>query len=144
MSAGSPSHSLPPLSPLPPSSASSVASYAASSYTNSRAGQARILFPLQRCSLTAFTALKIFLIIMTNFLLLIGAGLFSKAVWAFEENAYMRIVGSSSDDTGGTGPGSYNVRGNVWHLDCCSRSSGGWSIFYAIFGWQNSATRKIP
>ena len=27
------------------------------------------------------------MIVMTNFLLLIGAGLFSKAVWAFQENA---------------------------------------------------------
>lgn len=79
---------------------------------------------------------------MTNFILLIGAGLFSKAVWAFQENAFMQIVGAFSDETAGTGPGSYNVQGNVWHLDCCATGSGGWSIFYAIFGWENSATCK--
>ncbi|KAI6021057.1 iron permease FTR1 [Pisolithus marmoratus] len=85
-------------------------------------------------------ALKVFLVIMTNLLLLVGAGLFSKAVWAFEENAFQQIVGASVDDTGGTGPGSYDVRGNVWHLDCCSKSTGGWQIFNAVLGWQNSAT----
>ena len=28
---------------------------------------------------------------MTNFLLLIGAGLFSKAIWAFQENAFNNL-----------------------------------------------------
>jgi len=80
---------------------------------------------------------------MTDFLLLIGAGLFSKATIAFERYAFNRLVGSSSDDTIGTGPGSYRVQGNVWHLDCCSPSSGqGWSIFNAIFGWSNDARSK--
>lgn len=36
-------------------------------------------------------ALRIFMIIMTNFLLLIGAGLFSKAVWDFQENAFNKM-----------------------------------------------------
>ncbi|KAG6332532.1 hypothetical protein ID866_6556 [Astraeus odoratus] len=85
-------------------------------------------------------ALRIFLVVMTNLILLVGAGLFSKAVWAFEENAFQQIVGASIDDTGGTGPGSYDVRGNVWHLDCCSPASGGWQIFNGVLGWQNSAT----
>lgn len=85
--------------------------------------------------------LRIFLIIMTNFLLLIGAGLFSRATAAFETNAFNHIVGANIDDTGGTGPGSYRVQGNVWHLDCCSPASGqNWSIFNAIFGWDNNAT----
>ncbi|KAH0834848.1 Ftr1 protein [Lanmaoa asiatica] len=86
------------------------------------------------------TAFKIFLICMTNLILLIGAGLFSKAVWAFQENAFIHLIGASSDDAGGTGPGTYDVRGNVWHLDCCSSSSGSWSVFNAILGWENSAT----
>jgi len=79
---------------------------------------------------------------MTNLLLLIGAGLFSKAVWSFQKNSFMTLIGAASDDAGGTGPGSYDVRGNVWHLDCCDASNGSWSIFNALFGWQNSATRK--
>lgn len=86
------------------------------------------------------SALKVFLVIMTNLILLVGAGLFSKAVWAFEENSFQKIVGASIDDTGGTGPGSYDVRGNVWHLDCCSTGTGGWQIFNGVLGWQNSAT----
>ena len=79
---------------------------------------------------------------MTNLILLIGAGLFSKAVWKFQENAFTELIGASSDDAGGTGPGSYDVRGNVWHLDCCDASTGSWSLFNAVFGWQNSATRE--
>lgn len=82
---------------------------------------------------------------MTNFLLLIGAGLFSKAVGNFEEHAYNVLLGGDVDDAGGTGPGSYRVQGNVWHLDCCaseSRTSSnqGWSIFAAIFGWSNNGS----
>ncbi|KAL4068588.1 iron permease FTR1/Fip1/EfeU [Scleroderma yunnanense] len=86
------------------------------------------------------STLRIFLVVMTNLILLVGAGLFSKAAWAFQENAFQQIVGASIDDTGGTGPGSYDVRGNVWHLNCCSPGSGGWQIFNGVLGWQNSAT----
>ena len=80
---------------------------------------------------------------MTNFLLLIGAGLFSRAVGAFERNAFNRLLGADVDDAGGDGPGSYRVQGNVWHLDCCNPENNtdndGWSIFGAIFGWTNTA-----
>ncbi|KAG9311708.1 iron permease FTR1 [Chiua virens] len=86
------------------------------------------------------TTFRIFLVIMTNLLFLIGAGLFSRAVWAFQKNNFMHLVGNFSDDTAGTGPGSYDVRGNVWHLDCCSSGQGGWSVFNSLLGWQNSAT----
>ena len=81
---------------------------------------------------------------MTNLLLLIGAGLFSKAIWSFQDSAFIELIGAASDDAGGTGPGSYDVRGNVWHLNCCAASTGSWSVFNAIFGWENSATRKAP
>ena len=44
-----------------------------------------------------------------------------------------RSVGSSVDDTGGDGPGSFSVRGSVWHLDGCGAENkldaGGWQIF---------------
>lgn len=80
---------------------------------------------------------------MTNFLLLIGAGLFSSSVGAFQENAFNVLLGSDVDDAGGDGPGSYRVQGNVWHLDCCNPENKGdnqgWSIFGAVFGWTNSA-----
>ncbi|KAJ7484466.1 iron permease FTR1 [Mycena latifolia] len=90
------------------------------------------------------TTLTVFLILMTNLLLLIGAGLFSRAVWAFEANAFNKLLGSDVDDAGGDGPGSFRVQGSVWHLDCCNPEDKfdgqGWSIFNAIFGWTNSAT----
>lgn len=88
----------------------------------------------------------VFLIAMTNFLLLIGAGLFSRAVWAFQTQAFNKLLGADVDDAGaaGDGPGSYDVRGNVWHLNCCNpenkSDADGWSMFSAIFGWTNSAT----
>jgi high-affinity iron transporter len=34
------------------------------------------------------------MIIMTNFLLLIGAGLFSKAIWDFQEHAFNTMCAS--------------------------------------------------
>lgn len=34
------------------------------------------------------TTLTVFMVVMTNFILLIGAGLFSKAVWAFDEQHF--------------------------------------------------------
>ncbi|KAG5638014.1 hypothetical protein H0H81_002282 [Sphagnurus paluster] len=90
------------------------------------------------------STLTIFLVVMTNFILLIGAGLFSKAVGNFEQNAFNTLLGADVDDSGGTGPGSYKVQGNVWHLDCCSPENKfdaqGWMIFNAIFGWTNNAT----
>jgi len=108
-------------------------------------------------------ALTIFLVVMTNFILLIGAGLFTKAVNSYQEHAcvsfpcptltpfaqalfsrFAVLLGADADDSGGTGPGSYDVRGNVWHLDCCSPESTfdgqGWTIFNALFGWTNNAT----
>ncbi|KDQ60116.1 hypothetical protein JAAARDRAFT_32490 [Jaapia argillacea MUCL 33604] len=90
------------------------------------------------------TTLRVFLVVMTNFILLIGAGLFSKAIWAFQEHAFNTLLGADVDDVSGDGPGSFNVRGNVWHLDCCNPDNNfdgqGWLIFGAIFGWTNSAT----
>ncbi|RDB30496.1 Plasma membrane iron permease [Hypsizygus marmoreus] len=90
------------------------------------------------------TTLTVFLVVMTNFLLLIGAGLFSRAVGAFEENAFNKLLGADVDDASGNGPGSYPVKGNVWHLNCCSPNDKvgghGWTIFNALFGWTNNAT----
>ena len=86
------------------------------------------------------------MVVMTNFVFLIGAGLFSRAVGSFERNAFNHLLGADVDDAGGDGPGSFRVQGNVWHLDCCNPENNldgqGWSIFNAIFGWTNSATRK--
>lgn len=101
---------------------------------------------------------------MTNLILLIGAGLFSRSIGNLQgyrfnklsvffsdflsslrdadcHNVLILRLGSDIDDSIGNGPGSYDVRGNVWHLECCSPENGkGWMVFTAIFGWSNNGT----
>ncbi len=63
----------------------------------------------------------------------------------FERNAFNHLLGADVDDAGGSGPGSYRVQGNVWHLDCCNPEDNldgmGWSVFNALFGWSNNGSR---
>jgi high-affinity iron transporter len=57
-------------------------------------------------------------------------------------NRWNHLTGGDSSETG-VGPGSYDIRRSVWHVNCCSPSiagGGGWGIFNGILGWQNSAT----
>ncbi|KAI9721850.1 MAG: hypothetical protein M1812_002186 [Candelaria pacifica] len=87
-------------------------------------------------------SIQIFLIVSTCFLYLVAAGLFSKAVWLFEMDKWNKIIGGDASETG-AGPGSYDLRKSVWHVNCCSpdlNGGGGWGIFNSLFGWQNSAT----
>ncbi|MCJ1335735.1 hypothetical protein MMC09_001008 [Bachmanniomyces sp. S44760] len=105
-----------------------------------------------------FASIQTFLIISTSVLYLVAAGLFSKAVWLFEEQKvrlselstismlnvfkWNQQIGGDADETG-DGPGSYNINHSVWHVNCCSpelNGGGGWGIFNALLGWQNSAT----
>lgn len=86
--------------------------------------------------------LQSFLIASTAFLYLIAAGLFSRSVWNFENNAWNKLTGGDASENG-SGPGSYDIRQSVWHVNCCSPTisgGGGWGIFNALLGWQNSAT----
>ncbi|KAM0788269.1 hypothetical protein ACM66B_001418 [Microbotryomycetes sp. NB124-2] len=87
--------------------------------------------------------LTIFLVISTNILFLLGAGLFSKAVGSFQTYIFNTGVGGDVAETG-DGPGSYDVDGNVWHLTYGNpenkTKSGGWGVFNAILGWTNNAT----
>ncbi|CAO2652410.1 Nn.00g006930.m01.CDS01 [Neocucurbitaria sp. VM-36] len=88
------------------------------------------------------TSLQIFLVVSTCFLYLVAAGLFSKGVWDLEQNAWVKLAGEGAAEAG-AGPGSYDIRKSVWHVNCCSPSEngdGGWGIFNSLFGWQNSAT----
>ncbi|KAI9690253.1 MAG: hypothetical protein M1822_009214 [Bathelium mastoideum] len=90
----------------------------------------------------AVAPLQIFLIVSTCFLYLVAAGLFSRSVWYFETNAWNKVVGGDASEVG-SGPGSYDIRQSVWHVNCCNaelNGGGGWGIFNAILGWQNSAT----
>jgi high-affinity iron transporter len=87
-------------------------------------------------------ALQIFLIVSTCFLYLVASGLFSKAVWYFGNRAWNQIVGGDAAEVG-SGPGSYDIRKSVWHVNCCNPEiggGGGWGVFNALFGWTNSAT----
>jgi high-affinity iron transporter len=86
--------------------------------------------------------LQIFLIVSTCFLYLVAAGLFSRGIWYLENNTWNHLTGGDSSETG-SGPGSYDIRQSVWHVNCCNPDmggGGGWGIFNAILGWQNSAT----
>jgi high-affinity iron transporter len=88
------------------------------------------------------TSLQIFLVISTCFLYLVAAGLFSKGVWNLEQDAWVRLAGEGAAEAG-AGPGSYDIRKSVWHINFASpleNGSGGWGIFNSLFGWQNSAT----
>lgn len=86
--------------------------------------------------------LQIFLIVSTCFLYLVAAGLFSRAIWFFEADNWNKLTGGDAAETG-SGAGSYDIRRSVWHVNCCNpelNGGGGWGIFNALFGWQNSAT----
>ncbi|WVR04857.1 hypothetical protein IAU60_001869 [Kwoniella sp. DSM 27419] len=91
------------------------------------------------------TTLHWFLVGSTSLLFLIGAGLLSKAVGFFEYYKFAKGVGGDVAETG-DGPGSFQVKNNVWHLTYGNpetgspTTNGGWQIFNAIFGWNNTAT----
>lgn len=57
-------------------------------------------------------------------------------------NHWSTLTGGDAAETG-SGPGSYDIRQSVWHVNCCNpevNGGGGWGIFNAILGWTNSAT----
>ncbi|KAH8892030.1 iron permease FTR1 family protein [Thozetella sp. PMI_491] len=88
------------------------------------------------------TKLQVFLVISTCVLYLVAAGLFSRAVWSFEQQQWNNLVGGDAAELG-DGAGSYDVDKSVWHVNCCSPfidGGSGWGFFNAIFGWNNSAT----
>ncbi|KAM7183077.1 high-affinity iron transporter [Rhypophila sp. PSN 637] len=88
------------------------------------------------------TRLQVFLVISTCLLYLIAAGLFSRAVWSFEQQRWSRLLGGDVLETG-SGAGSYDIDQSVWHVDCCSpyvNGGNGWGFFNALLGWTNSAT----
>lgn len=86
-------------------------------------------------------SIKWFLIFSTCFLYLIASGLFSRSVWFFEMNEFSKKTGGDVAENG-AGPGSYNIKNTVWHVNCCNpeMNDNGWGIFNALFGWQNTAT----
>ncbi|KAF4637510.1 hypothetical protein G7Y89_g557 [Cudoniella acicularis] len=90
----------------------------------------------------ASSKLQLFLIVSTCLLYLVSAGLFSRAVWYFQAQDWNNIVGSDAAELG-AGAGSYDIDQSVWHVNFGNpelNGGGGWGIFNAILGWQNSAT----
>ncbi|KAI1151112.1 iron permease FTR1/Fip1/EfeU [Nemania diffusa] len=88
------------------------------------------------------TKLQYFLVASTCLLYLVGAGLFSRAVWYLENQQWNNLIGGDAAELG-NGPGSYDIDKSVWHVNCCGpeyNGGGGWGIFNAILGWTNSAT----
>ena len=86
--------------------------------------------------------LRLFLTISTCFLYHVAAGLFSRAVWFFEADQWNKATGGDAAENG-SGPGSYDIRRSVWHVNCCNpqlAGGGWWGVFNSLLGWQNSAT----
>ncbi|KAF9113203.1 high-affinity iron permease [Mortierella sp. AM989] len=82
--------------------------------------------------------LQKFFIASTCLLLLVAAGLMTRAVSAFEGNTWNKKTNTQSDDAG-----TYDPRVNVWALKCCNPNdpnNGGWALFNAVFGWNNIAS----
>ena len=67
--------------------------------------------------------LQLFLVVSTCLLYLVGAGLFSRAVAAFEQQEWNDIVGGDAAELG-DGPGSYDIDKSVWHLNVSCSLSG--------------------
>lgn len=85
-------------------------------------------------------SLQIFLCISTAILYLISAGLFSRGVWFFENYVFNKKTGGDAAENG-SGPGTYNIKSSVWHVNCCNPlTDSGWDVFNSLLGWQNSAT----
>ncbi|CAH6719186.1 plasma membrane iron permease [[Candida] jaroonii] len=85
-------------------------------------------------------SLQIFLIVSTSILYLIAAGLFSRGIWYFETYVFNQATGGDASENG-SGPGTYNIKKSVWHVNCCNpETDNGWDVFNALLGWQNSAT----
>lgn len=64
----------------------------------------------------ATARLQIFLVLSTCLLYLVAAGLFSRAVWDFEQAQWNKEVGGETQEFG-AGPGSYDIDKSVWHVN---------------------------
>ncbi|KAI8050167.1 high-affinity iron permease [Gilbertella persicaria] len=84
--------------------------------------------------------LRWFFVFSTVILYLVAAGLMSKGVGYLEQNAWNQVVGGEP-----AGVITYRVSTSVWHVswgdpELNVDTNGGWQIFNAILGWNNTAT----
>lgn len=85
-------------------------------------------------------SIQYFLIASTCFLYLVAAGLISRGVWFLELEQFVQRCGQDTSESG-SGPGSYDIANTIWHVNCCNGiTDGGWMIFNALLGWNNTAT----
>ncbi|KAG0313215.1 high-affinity iron permease [Dissophora globulifera] len=83
-------------------------------------------------------ALHRFFTASTYFLMLIAAGLFAKAINAYQLDKWNKLIGGYGDDAG-----TYDPRGNVWALDSGNPNdpNAGFAAFCnSIVGWNNIAS----
>ncbi|KAF9978202.1 high-affinity iron permease [Actinomortierella ambigua] len=79
-----------------------------------------------------------FFVASTCFLLVIAAGLFSKAIFAYEMDRWNKLTGVDADDAG-----TFDPRGNVWYLSWGNPNdpnAGFYQFLNAILGWNNIAS----
>lgn len=88
-----------------------------------------------------FLNMKYFLIFSTCLLYLVADGLWSRSIWYLQFYPFSSKTGGDVAENG-SGPGSYDPRTMVWHVDCCNPevNSSPYGIFNALLGWQNTAT----
>lgn len=60
--------------------------------------------------------LQVFLVASTCLLYLVAAGLVARSIWYFEQQQWNNMVGKDAAELG-AGPGSYNIRKSVWHVN---------------------------
>ncbi|KAL7422226.1 hypothetical protein Q5752_002872 [Cryptotrichosporon argae] len=89
--------------------------------------------------------LRRFATLATALLVLVGAGLASRAAYALERQYFINGVGTAAAESG-TGPGSFRVAGNIWKLPYGDPEPGnddteGWAqIANSLVGWNNVGT----
>lgn len=65
--------------------------------------------------------LQVFLVASTCLLYLVAAGLFSRAIWLFEQQQWNKVVGGDAAELG-DGPGSYDIDRSIWHVNVSEKS----------------------
>ncbi|OCF35422.1 iron ion transporter [Kwoniella heveanensis CBS 569] len=94
-------------------------------------------------SSTTPLSMKRFTTLSSLLLFLIGAGLASRAAYAFERQYFISYVGTAAAEAG-NGPGSYRVKGNIWHLTWWDPEPGSGDnmsqLAQALVGWNNTGT----
>ncbi|KAJ3103325.1 hypothetical protein HDU97_010230 [Phlyctochytrium planicorne] len=82
--------------------------------------------------------LHVFFVAAAILLLILAAGLLSKAVMAIEKHIWAIKVNALDDPDALT---TYDVHRAIWHIECCTPANPGiWSLLNAISGWDSHAT----